>query len=455
MSLTAKIVFLYIFILGLAFTFVVPPLQKPDEHGHFIRTILLSHGKIFLTNKDGVLPIEKQYYELVHDPLLNKIPYHPRIKFYTRWYIRSPFADKDAYKLVNESTWGQFMLPATSYIPYAVGISIARLFQLNAYLTFFMGRLSMFLLAFVWMIFLYKKIPQAFKPILLFVFSLPMLIHQITGYNYDAMQCMMGFSLFVLILNLLQKRKLSLPELTALGGTFLLFLIMKLSFEPMLLLIFLIPYKKIAGSFSQYVKKIIFVLVILLAGYFLIKSTFFISASRYSHHPKGVNPAQQVQYILNHPINYLQNFMQSSLRLSKFHLQGLIGIFGWLDYSMAWWVYVLYLFASIYLICSINLEKSERMNPWQIMLILGSVFLTYSFMLTIFYLNWKTVGSPVIDGTQGRYFISLLPFILLGFVQLRWCSPKWILPKWMKIVLVFVLFLLIVSIINSIQTRYY
>ena len=255
MGLLEKIIFFYIFILGLAFTFLVPPLQKPDEHGHFIRSILLSHGKVFLTNKDESLPIEKQYYDLIHDPLLNKIPYHPKVKFDMRWYLRSPFADKGAYKFVNESTWGQFMLPASSYIPYAFGIGIARLFNLNAYLTFFTGRFSMFLLAFVWMIFLYKKIPQTFKPLLLFVFSIPMLIHQITGYNYDAMQYMMGFSLFVLMINLLKKRKISLFDLSALAGTFLLFLIMKLSFEPMLFLIFIIPYRKINNRLSGYIKK--------------------------------------------------------------------------------------------------------------------------------------------------------------------------------------------------------
>jgi len=455
MNFTAKVVFLYIFILGLAFTFLVPPLQKPDEHGHFIRSVLLSHGKIFLTSNDVTLPIERQYYDLIHDPLLNAIPYHSQMKFNTAWYIRTPFATKNAYKLVNEATWGQFMLPASSYIPYALGVSVARLLNLNAYLTFFTGRFSMFLLAFVWMLYLYKKISHTFKPILLFAFSFPMFIHQITGHNYDAMQYMMGFSLFVLILNLLQKQKLTLTDFCLLCAAFVSYLIMKLSFEPMILLVFLIPYKKIDNNFSRYIKKIVLVLVIILAGYFLAKSTFFISASRYMHHPIGVNPTQQVQYIFNHPLNYFQNFIQSSLRLSKFHLQGLIGIFGWLDYSMDWRVYVLYLITGIYLIYSTIIEKRERLALWQILLIFGSVFFTYSFMLTIFYLNWKTVGSSTIDGTQGRYFISLLPFVMLGLIELKWFSPKRFLPKWIKILFVFVLFILIVSIINSIQTRYY
>ena len=193
----------------------------------------------------------------------------------------------------------------------------------------------------------------------------------------------------------------------------------------------------------------------ILAGYFLVKSIFFISASQYIHHPKGVNPIQQIQYILNHPINYLQNFIQSSIHLAKFHLQGLIGIFGWLDYSMDWWVYALFIGVGIYLVYTTKMSSKDRMKPWQIILIFGSIFFTYAFMMTIFYLNWKTVGSPIIDGTQGRYFISLLPFVLLGAIQLKRHTPNGIAPKWLGILLVFFLFLVIVSVVNAIQTRYY
>jgi len=41
-------------------------------------------------------------------------------------------------------------------------------------------------------------------------------------------------------------------------------------------------------------------------------------------------------------------------------------------------------------------------------------------MMTIFYLNWKTVGSHVIDGTQGRYFIVFVPFVLYFFIHLKY-----------------------------------
>jgi uncharacterized membrane protein len=442
-------------VLGLTFTFLVPPLQKPDEHGHFIRSILLSHGKIFLTNEDALLPIEKQYYDLIHDRLLNAIPYHSQVKFNTTWYGRSLFAAKDAYRLMNEVTWGQFMLPAASYIPYAAGMYVARLFYLNAHLTFFAGRLAMFLVIFFWMIFLYKRIPSPYRPILLFVCSLPMVIHQITGYNYDAMQYLMGFSLFVLLLNLLEKRKLNWADLGVLSGIYILYLILKLSFEPMLLLIFVIPYKKIDTGFAGYVKKILFVIAVIMIGYFLIKSTFFISATQYTHHPKGINPALQIQYILSHPFGYLQILARSGIHLTKFHVQGLIGIFGWLDYSMDPWLYILFIGAGVYLVATTKIKHKEHFSQWQIFIIMGSLLLTYFFMLTIFYLNWKPVGSTMIDGTQGRYFISMLPFFLFGLIQLRGNTLLNVKMPKINFLLVFILFFVIVSIVNSIRTRYY
>jgi len=246
-----------------------------------------------------------------------------------------------------------------------------------------------------------------------------MFIHQVTGYNYDATQYLMALSLFVLILNLLQKKKLSLRDLALLITIYIFFLITKLSYEPMLFLVFVIPRNKIAFSFLEYVKKVSFILITIVSGYVLFKFSFFISSSGYTHHPKEVNPLAQLQYILQNPINYLSIFVQSSVRLAKFHMQGIIGIFGWLDYSMDWWVYLMFVCFFLCLVYAIKPNKKEQLQLWQILLIPVSLFLTYAFMMTIFYLNWKTVGSSVIDGTQGRYFIVFTPFVLYFLIHLK------------------------------------
>jgi len=253
-----------------------------------------------------------------------------------------------------------------------------------------------------------------------------MFIHQITGYNYDATQYLMALSLFVLILNLLQKKKLSLRDLALLITINILFLITKLSYEPMLLLVFVIPYNKIASSFLEYIKKVSFILIPIVFCYILFKLSFFISSSGYTHHPKGINPIAQMQYILHNPIHYLFTFIQSSIRLAKFHMQGIIGIFGWLDYSMDWWVYLMFICFFLCMVYAIKPGKKDQLQLWQILLIPVSLFLTYAFMMTIFYLNWKTVGSSVIDGTQGRYFIVFVPFIVYSLIQLKYYikAPK-------------------------------
>ena len=43
----------------------------------------------------------------------------------------------------------------------------------------------------------------------------------------------------------------------------------------------------------------------------------------------------------------------------------------------------------IYLVCTIKLGSKERLKLWQIVIVFGSVFLTYAFMMTIFTLIGK------------------------------------------------------------------
>lgn len=456
MKFAAKIVFCYIFILGLAFTFLVPPLQKPDEHGHFLRAILLTHGTIIMTDKDIKTPIEKQYAQLIHDPHLNSIPYHKGNKFDIDWYNKPIFAGNDAFKLVNENSWGQFMLPAFSYIPHALGIAAASLLHLNAYIIFFAGRLTMFLLAFGFMIFIYRKTAETYKPLMLLVFSLPMVIHQITGYNYDAVQYMAGFALFVLITNLLNRNQISNRDLAQLCISFILFFISKLSFEPLLLLLFLIPQNKISKKPALYAKKFTFMLIFIFIIYGLLKSPFYLSASRYDRHPVGVSPVLQAKYITAHPVTYVSTFLLSSWNLKKFHFQGIVGIFGWLDYSMDKWIYAVYILAGVLVIFSKTHASQEKISKYGRILVLTAVFLTYTFIMTIFYLNWKSVGSSVIDGTQGRYFITLVPFTLLSVMRGIFKIPdSWINSIWSKAFFIVLLCMILVSIVNSIQVRYY
>jgi uncharacterized membrane protein len=44
------------------------------------------------------------------------------------------------------------------------------------------------------------------------------------------------------------------------------------------------------------------------------------------------------------------------------------------------------------------------------------------------YLSWSPVGSATIEGVQGRYFLVLLPFLLLAVPHWRRCGIPAIAP---------------------------
>ncbi len=448
MKFTEKLVFLYIFVLGIAFTFLVPPLQKPDEHGHFKRAIYLRQGYVFLWNDGKKLPLDKQLYDLINNSSLNKIPYRPSIKFNPEIYNVPLLVSQNELKPVYIHEKAEFMLGAFAYIPHAVGLFIARILHLNAFVSFFMGRLFMFIFSLIAMIFIYKKTLSPYKYILLLVFSLPMTLHQLSAYNYDGMHLIMGFALFSIFTTLHTQKKITDKNLFWLGVSAYLYLISKVVYEPMVFLILLLPFKKISSNIKVSTKKISLLMISVFFFYIILKLPIYIATPDYTH-PIGVNPLQQVSHILQNPIRYVEIFLTSAWNLKKFHLQSAIGIFGWLDYSLDAWMYFVWIFASIVLIYKLELNKNEHMTTGSTIFLFFILFLEYAYIQTFFYLNWKTVGSPVIDGTQGRYFISLLPFAFLGILQIKYNITL------KKIVVIMGVLLFTFLVIRKILLRYY
>lgn len=438
MKFYAKLVFTYIFILGLAFTFLVPPLQKPDEHGHFKRAILLSKGYVFLLNDGKKLPIEKMYTDIIFDKKLNAIPYHANIKFDPSWYRKPLFASPDDFKISYLDPKGMFILPTIPYTPHAFGLLLSRLLHLGGVAGFFAGRFFMFIFSFFMMIFIYRKTRKPYDDILLFTFSLPMLIHQISGYGYDGMHYIAGAALFCTFINLLHFRSNKLKHVLLFGGSLLLFLLTKLSYEAFFLLFFLIPYRNKLRLFLS-----------VLVSYLVIKLPFFVSSYYYRDNPIGVNPLKQIIYIIHDPLHFAIIFITSFLSNIKFHVQGAIGIFGWLDYSMNPFMYFIWIGAACYLIYSIKLKKIDLLPTSKLFILLAIPILTYALIQTIFYLGWKTVGSSVIDGTQGRYYLILIPYMMYFCVQAKYNKTI------KRLLMILGVFVVLFFIIKTILTRYY
>lgn len=424
MKFWEKVIFIHIFLLGLVFTFLVPPFQKPDEHGHFRRAFYLSRGYIYLFNDGKKLPLDRQLYELMTDKSLSPLPYHPERKIDPPSFTGPVFAGTRAFAPVYQTEKMLFIWGPLAYVPQAMGLLLARLLHLNAYLTFYAGRAAIFAFSYCMAIWLYRRTGKPYRYILLFVLSLPMTLHQLTAYSYDAVHCLLGFLVFSLFASMVSAKKVRYRQLILFGTAMVAFMISKLSYEPLLMLILVIPRDRIARNWLTYLKIITLWIAGVVSVYFLLTLPTYISAATYIH-PAGINPGAQLRSILNNPFSYSQILASSSLNLLKFHVQGLIGILGWLDYSLDLWMYGVYGIAAVWLLYRLKIPPSDQLGLTRTVMLAALLLLNYVFIMTVFYLNWKTVGARQIDGTQGRYFIVFVPPMLYLLLQLKyWLRNK-------------------------------
>ncbi len=117
--------------------------------------------------------------------------------------------------------------------------------------------------------------------------------------------------------------------------------------------------------------------------------------------------------LLASPYASIKMFLRTLYVLGNFYLTSMIGYFGWFYFALDPIVVLAYLVFLVVVTLSTNEVKFSKILRFAIVLvslaIIGSTFLAM-------YLSHTTVGSRVIEGVQGRYFIPVLPFLMLAFI---------------------------------------
>ncbi|MBW7960632.1 DUF2142 domain-containing protein [Patescibacteria group bacterium] len=444
------IIFALVFILGLILSVFVPPFQKPDEFVHFYKAETLSNGKIFCSKtKTNYGYIQKQFVQMRSSIDVLSIPFHYGGKFLYKSYLKSPFSTPEGRGVTKISVDEYCSFPTFSYIPQALGLKMAQILHLNEYFSFFAGRLAIFLLSFVWFLYLYKYSQKSLKFFLLFTYALPMTLYQLGAYSYDSVNIMLGLSLFVYLTNLIAKKKISQIDLAKLGALFLLFLLSKPGgYEPFVLFIFLIPLSKLSKSKIGYLAKTISFILIVALVYVIIRPPSSQSLT------SGLdivtrNPSLQLKNILTYPINYVFMLFNTFKSLGEFYLRSLIGKLGWLDYDLEYYLYYGFVGLFFFIVAKTELPKDIRLSTSRIVFFFISVLGFLALITTIFYLAWTPVGYDYASGSQGRYFITLIPFILLGLISIKYNK------KLTQFLIIIGILSIIFSITESTYKRYF
>lgn len=424
---------------GLTFWLIITPMSVPDETIHYEYSFQLSN--YIMGEKDHmVFDEEYQNYGAMAGHLNISAAYERFIKRINKpmslknTKVRMLFDIDESYK--------------TCFIPQALGITVARLLNLNMLKTFYLGRL--FNLAF-YVVCIYIAIKNTPVHKLLFgvLSTLPIFMQQAASFSYD---CFINGLTFVVIAYMMkwihEDKPIEKKDYIIAFFANLLIAPIKVVYSLFSLMYWFVPEKR----FGSKKNKIIGVLVISAPAMYeliilLAPLTFRILRKIFEHIFVTVGVARVYaeevtsnfkELLNNHITPYRVDGETYTFSYVTDHPLEMLGLFArTVRYSIKTWFYgsfgralsgstlilptwIVHSLLAILVVCSIR-EESNTESAWFKTITIVTCVFAGLMMVGGMLVSWTEVeqvviedyGGPIIQGIQGRYFSPLLPYLFI------------------------------------------
>lgn len=384
---------IFAFIFGVVFMFFTPPYKVPDESSHLLRACEVADGIFY--NKTPAQNVECDK------------------------YIQKQFSlirPAEVYQVTG--------YPPVLYAFSALGLNAGKLW--GGAVMFYLGRIFN-LLMWIALIAVAIRITPVFKYQFLFAALLPMSVYVGMSLSADAFNNAFSFLFFAYLFKLIyDKKDLERQDYILLVLMSLLSAFTKGAIYPIFLFFFL-PIKKHKYLFS-----------ILCLGLAFALMSWWAAINLPFYNPQA-SPELHRYLLLHNPFDFVLLYIKALIHNCFYYIRGCIGILGLLDVRFALPVYIitmLVFFSSFFF-----LPEKKVSNPQRI-LSLAVLFMFLTMLHCVLYITWTPAGTYKISGFQGRYLISILPFIFLIFAQNKdYVSEKF--QKYYKLFLIIFIFLLL------------
>ena len=394
-------------VIGFIYLLIITPLSPPDEAHHYHSSYQLSN--YFLLHWKDAEQGNSAHFNYTN------LRIHDNVKSgYQR--IIEEIGLKAA-----EGTQIEIPIPRSlsyfvQYIPQGIGISLARLFNLNFIWLFIIGRVFNLLFFSLCLYFAVKRTPR-YKLLLGLIGIMPMALHQAASYSYDGF--INGMSL-VLIASLLkaiyEDEPLSNKDYLWILISGMLLAPAKTVYTVILLLAFLIPKQRFNGKKDQIVKiSALFILCAIAIAAFQMRSLINVSGLNSS---SGLNWEGQhnytISYIFAHPLSTAEMFWNSFVSNWELWFIGSIGhrLSGLLLVIRE---SILWQFCGLLLMSVFEHEDSKLITSGKERAVfLAVVGINVILVMLSMFLAWTSDTRQIIQGVQGRYFIPVLPLLFMS-----------------------------------------
>jgi len=308
------------------------------------------------------------------------------------------------------------------YIPSAIMIAIGNLIHLPFHITFILGRWINLLVYSLIVYFAIKKLKSG-KMIMAVIALFPTALFLASSYNYDSW--LTAFTLLGLayLFSELQQpdKKMTVWEMVMMIGAFVIGLGPKAIYFLLMVLLYFIGKSK-SDSLKKY-KAYVWATtlsILFVVGSFVLPFVAGGMSHSDNRGGEGVNSAQQIHFVLSHPVAYakiLSNFMAGYI--NPFNAGGFMVSFAYIG-GIGGFFLLLAVLAMVTF--TDKNEYDKKTATWKLRLVIVAIYLaTTALVSTALYVAFTPVGSPTINGVQPRYLIPLVfPLLfVLGSSRLK------------------------------------
>ena len=379
-------------LIGILYFVICPFEMPPDEPAHFRRAFEISAGGIFSK------PLSSGAFGDILPRALNDCWNRAAV---IDWNDKAEvgFTNTALYSFVN-------------YLPQALGILLARIFTNKVAVIYYIGRLFNFLFAFALSAFALKKIPFGRK-ILFVIMLFPMTLQEMISMSPDALVNALSFAFVAFILDCAyQKEKVGRKDIALIGIMLCAIALCKIVYLGAVFLIYIIPSKKMTKR-DRYLLRIAVPLVAVSLNLIsLAFSTTMLANVKYGHMGE-IDSNNQMKFILSHPSSYAKIFVKTLISHCQGYIETCVGSsLGWLNIDTPFisWGFFVIMLAGVASACNdLPVFVQKRDAAFFALTFLSGLVL----ILTSEYVGWTALRAKTIEGVQGRYFIPILPCLLL------------------------------------------
>lgn len=399
--------------LATAYAIVTPPFRAPDERNHLLRAYGISEGRLLPYRISSTLAGDQLPASLSR--LSEALGHHSDMRIAPQ-QLAAAYALELQPAEIEVAEFSTAIYSPLAYVPAACAIAVARVAGVRPLGLLYAARAAN-VLAGSALLALAVSLAAFARPATFFVAALPMTLFQVGSASADAVSFGISFLWISLVVALAVREE---PPRRALP-VFLVVLALCLSqlrppYPLLVLLIFLVPARRWQPRRGG--ARLVCAVVIAAAIIPAILWNAAVVHLQVSPDIGGiVAPIQQARWIAEHPGGFVAMLGIEIYQRTVWYWRQAVGILGWLNVPLPSAVYPAAFLTFLLAICSAG--SGSMLGLWRRLALFGAAGAGFVAIHVVLYATFNPVGSPRIEGVQGRYLLPLLLLVGVAFSSAR------------------------------------